>query len=68
MKIKEPLELRNQLADKQAYTYEDIAKSIGISTRTVYKMFNGFSIRPATAQKIAKFLGTDVANIVEYVK
>lgn len=44
---------------------QDLAKAAQMPPQTVNGFIRGRSVRPATAGKIAKALGVDVAEIVE---
>ena len=47
---------------------QDLAKAAQMPPQTVNGFIRGRSVRPATAGKIAKALGVDVAEIVEIEK
>lgn len=67
MKIKDPLKVRQMMADKGAIKYRDVASTLEMSSRTVSKILGGKTISYVTAHKVAEFLGTEVADIADPV-
>ena len=68
MKIRNGLKLREMFASKKEWwTIQEVADGLGVSTRTVHKLFNEKNINHATAIKAAQTLGVETLDIAEFV-
>jgi plasmid maintenance system antidote protein VapI len=69
MRIKDGFKLRSDFASvKDWWTIDAAAAGLGMSTRTVNKLFQGHTINHKTAKEVADALGVDVMSIAEFVK
>lgn len=65
MRIKDPLAVKQLLADRGAIKHRDAATMLDISTRTLNKVFKGRPISYGTAHKVACFIDKEVTEIAE---